>query len=171
MQLRDLRKQFKWRHLRAKRKKKGLEEVQDRYSFLPPFLCQSSPSGIPCPIRKSDLLLAYPSSLKPTFYTAAAAAAKSCQSCLTLCDSIDGSPPGSPVPGILQARTLEWVAISFSNACKWKVKVKLLSHVRPSATPWTAAFQGPPSMGFSRPEYWSGVPLPSSALAINNSKH
>ena len=112
MQLRDLRKQFKWRHLRAKRKKKGLEEVQDRYSFLPPFLCQSSPSGIPCPIRKSDLLLAYPSSLKPTFYTAAAAA-KSCQSCLTLCDSIDGSPPGSPVPGILQARTLEWVAISY----------------------------------------------------------
>ena len=89
-----------------------------------------------------------------------AAAAKSLQSCPTLCDPIDGSPPGSPVPGILQARTLEWVAIAFSNAWKWKVKVKSLSHVRPSATPWTAAFQAPPSMGFSRQEYWSGVPLP-----------
>ena len=70
----------------------------------------------------------------------AIAIAKSLQSCLTLCDPIDGSPPGFPVPGILQARTLEWVAISFSNAWKWKVKVKLLSHVRPSVTPWTAAF-------------------------------
>ena len=69
--------------------------------------------------------------------------------------------PGSPIPGILQARTLEWVAISFSNATKWKVKLKLLSRVQPSATPWTAAFQAPPSMGFSRQEYWSGVPLPS----------
>ena len=57
------------------------------------------------------------------------AAAKSLQSCLTLCDPIDGSPPGSPVPGILQARTLEWVAISFSNAWKWKVEVKSLSRV------------------------------------------
>ena len=76
--------------------------------------------------------------------------AKSLKSCPTLCDPIDGSPPGSPVPGILQARTLEWVAISFSNAWKWKVKVKSLSHVRPSATPWTAAHQAPPSMGFSR---------------------
>ena len=75
-----------------------------------------------------------------------------------LCDPIDGSPPDSPIPGILQARTLEWVAISFSKAWKWKVKVKSLSHVRPSATPWTAAFQAPPSMGFSRQEYWSGVP-------------
>ena len=91
----------------------------------------------------------------------AAAAAKSLQSCLTLCDSIDGSPPGSPIPGILQARILEWVAISFSNTWKWKVKVKLLSCVRLLATPWTAAYQGPPSMGFSRQEYWSGVPLPS----------
>ena len=87
--------------------------------------------------------------------------AKSLQSCLTLCDPIDGSPPGPTVPGILQARTLEWVAISFSNAWKWKVKVESLSRVRPSATPWTAAFQAPPSMGFSRQEYWSGVPLPS----------
>ena len=92
---------------------------------------------------------------------AAAAAAKSFQSCPTLSDPIDGSPSGSPVPGIPQARTLEWVAISFSNAWKWKVKVKSLSHVWPSATPWTAAFQAPPSMGFSRQEYWSGVPLPS----------
>ena len=67
----------------------------------------------------------------------------------------------APVPGILQARTLEWVAISFSNAWKWKVKVKSLSHVRLFATPWTAAHQVPPSMGFSRQEYWSGLPLPS----------
>ena len=89
------------------------------------------------------------------------AAAKSLQSCPTLCDPIDGSPPGPPVPGILQARTLEWVAISFSNAGKWKVKVKSLSRVRLLATPWTAAHQAPPSMGFSRQEYWSGVPLPS----------
>ena len=88
--------------------------------------------------------------------TAAAAAAKSLQSCLTLCDPIDGSPPGFPVPGILQARTLQRVAISFSNAWKWKGKVKLLSRVWPSATPWTAAHQAPPSMGFSRQEYWSG---------------
>ena len=92
---------------------------------------------------------------------AAAAAAKSLQSCLTLCDPIDGSPPGSPVPGILQARTLEWVAISFSNAWKWKVKGKLLSCVQLLATPWTVAHQAPLSMGFSRQECWSGVPLPS----------
>ena len=91
----------------------------------------------------------------------AAAAAKSLQSCLTLCDPTDGSPPSSPVPGILQARTLEWVAISFSNAGKWKVKVKLLSRSRLLVTPGTAAHQAPPSMGFSRQEYWSGVPLPS----------
>ena len=93
----------------------------------------------------------------------AAAAAKSLQSCPALCDPIDGSPPGSPVPGILQARTLEWVAISFSNAWKWKVKVKLPSHIRLwlFMTPWTAAYQAPPSMGFSRQEYWSGLPLPS----------
>ena len=92
---------------------------------------------------------------------AAAAAAKSLQSCPTLCDPIKGRPPGSPVPGILQTRTLEWVAIFFFNAWKWKVKVKSLSHVRLFATPWTAAYQAPPSMGFSRREYWSGVPLPS----------
>ena len=95
------------------------------------------------------------------FCVSYAAAAKLLQLCPTVCDPIDGSPPGSPVPRILQARTLEWVAIPFSNAWKWKVKVKSLSHVRPSATPWTAAFQAPPSMGFSRQDYWSGVPLPS----------
>ena len=89
------------------------------------------------------------------------AAAKSLQLCPTLCDPIDGSPPGSPVPGILQARTLEWVAISFSSAWKWKVKVKSLSRVRLLATPRTAAYQAPASMGFSTQEYWSGVPLPS----------
>ena len=89
------------------------------------------------------------------------AAAKSLQSCPTLWDPIDGSPSGPAVPGILQARTLEWVAISSSNAWKWKVKVKSLSRVRLLVTPWTAAYQAPPSMGFSRQEYWSGVPLPS----------
>ena len=93
------------------------------------------------------------------------AASKSLQSCPTLCDPINGSPPGSAVSGILQARTLEWVAISFSNAGKWKVKVKLLSRVRLLATPWTTAYQAPPSMGFSRQEYWSGVPLPSPIYA------
>ena len=92
---------------------------------------------------------------------AAAAAAKSLQSCLTQCDSIDSSPSGSTVPGILQARMLEWVAISFSNAWKWKMKVKSLSRVRLLVTPWTAAYQAPLSMGFSRQEYWSGFPLPS----------
>ena len=91
----------------------------------------------------------------------AAAAAKSLQLCPTLCDPREGSPPGSPVPRILQARILEWVAISFSNAWKWKVKVKSLSHVWLFTTPWTAAYQAPPSMVFSRQEYWSGVPLPS----------
>ena len=95
---------------------------------------------------------------------AAAAAAMLLQLCPTLCDPIDGSPPGSPIPGILQARTLEWVAISFSNAWKWKVKVKSLSCVQLLATSWTAAHQAPLSMGFSRQEYWSGVPLPSPNL-------
>ena len=103
----------------------------------------------PCCEMKSSLL---PSRLSLS---------KLLQSCPTLCDSIDGSPPGSAIPGILQARTLEWVAISFSNAWKWKVKVKLLSCVQLLATPWTAAYQAPPSMGFFRQEYWSGVPLPS----------
>ena len=92
--------------------------------------------------------------------------AKSLQSCLTLCDPIDGSPPGSPVPGILQARALEWVAISFSDACKWKVKVKSLSRVQLFVTAWTAAYQAPLSVRFSRQEYWSGVPSPSPLLMV-----
>ena len=100
-----------------------------------------------------------------SIYAPAAAAAKSLQSCPTPCDPIDGGPLGSPVPGILQARTLEWVAISFSNAWKGKVKVKSLSHVRLFVTPWSAAYQAPLSMGFSRQEYWSGVPLPSPIYA------
>ena len=89
----------------------------------------------------------------------AAATAKSLQSCPTLYYPIDSSPSGSPVPGIVQARILKWVAISFSSAWKWKVKVKSLSRVRLFATPWTAIHQAPPSMGFSRQEYWSGLPL------------
>ena len=103
---------------------------------------------------------------------AGAAAAASLKSCLTLCDPRDSSPPGASVPGILQARTLEWVAMSFSNAWKWKVKVKSLSRVQLFATPWTAAYQAPPSMGFSRQEYWSGVPLPSpiQLLALFNNE-
>ena len=101
---------------------------------------------------------------------AAAAAAKSLQSYPTLCDPIDGSPPGSPIPGILQARTLEWVAISLSNAWKWKVKGKSLSRVRLFATPWTAAHQASPSMGFSRQERRSGLPLPSPSEIATNSK-
>ena len=100
----------------------------------------------------------------------AAAAAKLLQSCPTLCDPVDGSPPGSPIPRILQARTLEWVAISFSNAWKWKVKVKSLCRARLLATPWTAASQAPPSMGFSRQEYLSGVPLPYPNMYVRKGK-
>ena len=104
-----------------------------------------------------------------------AAAAKSLQWLPTLYDPIDGSPPGSPVPKILQARTLEWVAISFSNAWKWKVKGKSLCHVWLFVTPWTAAYQAPPSMGFSRQEYWSGeTPLArdkSSSHSHQNKGH
>ena len=115
--------------------------------FQKPILC--NPTGCPTIKFNSD----------PIYL--AAADAKLLQSCLTLCNPRDSSPPSSPVPGILQARTPEWVAISFSNAWKWKVKVKSLSHVRLLATPWTAAQQAPPSMGFSRQEYRSGLPLPS----------
>ena len=110
------------------------------------------------------------------WYNMVYAAAKSLQLCLTLCDPIDGSPPGSPIPGILQARTLEWLAISFSNAWKWKVKVKslrlstwkLYSRVRLLATPWTAVYQASLSMGFSRQEYWSGVPLPTPNMVYTH---
>ena len=107
--------------------------------------------------------------VKDNTNTDAAAAAKSLQSCPTLCNPIDGNPPGSPVPGILQARTLEWVAISFSNTLKWKNKVKSLSRVELLAIPWTAAHQAPQSMGFSRHEYWSGLPLPSPNTNTTNS--
>ena len=96
-------------------------------------------------------------------------AAKSLQSCLTLCNPTDVSPPGSPISGILQAGTLEWVAISFSNAWKWKMKVKPLSRVRLLATPWTTAYEAPP-MGFSRQEYWSGLPLPSPTVRSTGAK-
>ena len=106
-----------------------------------------------------------------TFQSYAAAVAKSLQLCPTLCDPIDGSPPGSTVPGILQARTLEWVAISFSNSWKWKVKVKSLSRIRPSATPWTAAHQAPLSMGFSRQECWNGVPLTSPSQSYKSMRN
>ena len=112
--------------------------------------------------------------LKKIFFkllaAAAAAAAKLLQSCPTLGNPRDGSPPDSTVPGILRARTLECVAISFSNAWKWKVKVKSLSHVRLLATLWTAAYQAPLSMGFSRQEYWSGVPLPSPLSYLPDTK-
>ena len=83
------------------------------------------------------------------------------QLCPTLSDPMDYSLPDSSIHGIFRARVLEWGAIVFSNAWKWKVKVKSLSCVQLLATPWTAAYQTPPSMGFSRQEYWSGVPLPS----------
>ena len=88
-------------------------------------------------------------------------ATKLLQSPLTLYNPIDGSPPGSPIPGILQARILEWVSISFSSAWPWKVKVKLLSHVRLVVNSWAAAYQAPPSIGFFRQEYWSGLPFAS----------
>ena len=107
-------------------------------------------------LQMNSLLLSHPG--KPQIVYAAAAA-KSLQSCPTLYDPMDGSPSGSTIPGILQARTLGQVAISFSSAWKWKVKVKSLSRVRLLTTPWTAAYQAPPPMGFSRQEYWSGVPL------------
>ena len=111
--------------------------------------------------RQSQFLILTPQ-------VAAVAAAKSLQSCLTLCDPIDGSPPGCPVPGILQARMLEWVAISFSNAWKWKVKVKSLSRVWLLVTPWTQAHQVPPSMGFSRQE-WGAIAFstPSCWWSLN----
>ena len=143
------------------------------------FLTYSIKTGLPWHQNQTDIththtqlsiyLSTYHLSIYPsiTIEYATAAAAKSLQSCPTLCDPIDSSPPGSPIPGILQARTLEWVAISFSNACKWKMKVKSLSRVRLLATLWTAAHQAPPSMGFSRQEYWSGVPLPSPLLSID----
>ena len=114
-------------------------------------------------------LISYPElSEEGILNSPAAAAAQLLQSCLTLCYPIDGSPPGSVVPVILQARILEWVVISFSHAWKWKMKVKMLSRVRLLATPRTAAYPAPLFMGFSRQEYWNGLPLlsPSTALRI-----
>ena len=132
------------------------------------WVASPPPGNLPVPgIKPTSLMSLAGGSLplappgQPQITLHAAAAAKSLQSCPTLCSPIDGSPPGSPVPGILQARTLEWVAISFSNAWKWKVKVKLLSRAWLFTTPWTAAYHAPPSMGFSRQEYWSGLLLPS----------
>ena len=139
--------------------------LQNPYQTVPfPWLStDNSRSPCCCSVAKWCLILCDSLDYSiPGF--AAAAAAKLLQSCLTLCNPIDGSPPGSPVPGILQARTLEWVAISFSNAWKWKVKGKSLSRVRLLATPWTAAYQALLSMGFSRQEYWSGVPLPYPSI-------
>ena len=112
--------------------------------------CLSLRTGSITPAAKTKRLRNCFSSISWMCVYAAAAAAKSLQLCLTLCDPIDGSPPGSAIPGILQARTLEWVAIAFSNAWKWKVKVKLLSCIRLLVTSWTTAYQAPPSMGFSR---------------------
>ena len=128
------------------------------------FIFQSSQSGMPYSIKipfNEWMTIYMPGSSFIQVLGRAAAAAKLLQSCPTLCDPIDSSPPGSPVPGVLQARTLECVAISFSNARKWKVKVKSLSRVWLLAIPWTAAYRAPPSMGLSRQEYWSRVPLPS----------
>ena len=138
------------------------------------FLPNNCPDVLPA---QGDSILTLPTwiwcfgSQYKDFSAAAAAAAKSLQSCPTLWDPIDGSPWGSPVPGILQARTLEWVAISFSNAWKWKVKVKSLSRVQLFTIPWTAAHQAPPSMGFSRQENWSGVPLPSPDFNARKEKY
>ena len=124
-----------------------------------PSLSQENPLEKEIAIHSSILAQEIPCTEEPA---AAAAAAKSHQSCPTLCDPLDGSPPGFSIPGILQASTLEWVAISFSNAWKGKVKVKSLSRIWLLVTPWTAAYQAPLSVGFSRQEHWSGVPLPSS---------
>ena len=125
------------------------------------------------PLKRSKLLILLHHLLwleKATWNIFAAAAAKSLQLCSTLCDPIDGSPPGSPIPGILQARTLEWVAISFCNAGKWKVKVKSLSRVQLLVTPWTEVYQVPLSIWFSRQEYGSGLPLLSPEAFLLQSK-
>ena len=136
--------------------------------LVAPWLCDHLLPVCPCVFSRlfPVCVCVCVSKLPLGYWITATATAKSCQSCPTLCNPIDGSPPGSPVPGILQARILDWVAISFSNAWKWKMKVKSLSRVQLLATPWTAAYQAPPSMGFSRQEYWSGVPLPSPGCWI-----
>ena len=96
-----------------------------------------------------------------------AAAAKLLQSCPTLCDPIDGSPPGFPIPGILQARTLEWVAIFLLQCVKVKSESEVAQSCPTLVTPWTAAYQAPLSMVYSRQEYWSGVPLPSPKSLVS----
>ena len=103
--------------------------------------------------------------------SAAAAAAKSFQSCPTLCNPIDGSPTGSPIPGILQARTLEWVGHFLLQCMKVKSESEVIQSCPTLATPWTAAYQAPPSMGFSRQKYWTGVPLPSLLWALRYYKY
>ena len=134
------------------------------------FSFSTSPSNeysglISCTIDWFDLLAVLRNS-QDWIFSSTTVAAKSLQSCPTLCDPIDSSPPGSLIPGILQASTLEWVAISFSSAGKWKVKGKSLSRVRLFETPWTVAYQAPPPMGFSRQEYWNGVPLLSPIISL-----
>ena len=131
---------MEWNHLHS-------WNLETYCSHGPSMIKRCWPSGTN--IENRSLLKSWECAVKESLLTAAA---KSLQLCPTLCH---------PSPGILQARTLEWVAISFSSAWKWKVKVKSLSHVWLFVIPWTAAHQAPPSMGFSRQEYWSGVPLPS----------
>ena len=142
------------------------KEMATRSSMLAWKIPWKEPGRLQSTTRGSKKLdmneqLSTPVRTEVPIYSWTAAAAKLLQLCPTLCDPIDGLLPGSPVPGILQARTVEWVAISFSSVWKWKVKVKSLSHVGLLATSRTAAYQAPPLMGFSRQEYWSGVPLPS----------
>ena len=159
-----------WQHTASFRNIQGESHLMEDVALSTPQMSSGHPQTLTSPYIHPPSH----SSTQETYImvsTTAAAAAKSLQSCLTLCDPIDGSSPGSPVPGILQARTLEWVAISFSNAWKWKVKVKSLSRIQPSATPWTAAYQAPPPMGFSRQEYWSGVPLPSLISTTHSSNY
>ena len=135
------------------------------WNWLVAYPCNPKDSQESSPLpqfkRINSLVLSFLYNPTLTSIHASAAVAKLLQSCLTLANPINGSPPGSLVPGILQAGTLKWVAISFSNAWRGKVKVRSLSHVWLLATPCTRTYQGPPSMGFSRQEYWSGVPLPS----------
>ena len=145
-------KKKSWYISRSRMQSKANRSLDTALPLLPPGPLQKQHTGFKLVWGLLIIPLLFP------------AAAKSLQVCLALCDPIDGSPSGSPVPGILQPRTLEWVAISFSSAWKWKVKVKSLSRVRLLATPWTTAYQAPLSMGFSRQEYWSGMPLPSLLL-------
>ena len=148
--------------------RRHLTRINQPLYFLGRGILSSQCLLLPAPPFTPQFLALY---LWPWPLPLAAATAKSLQSCLTVCDPVDGSPPGSPVPGILQARTLECVASSFSNAWKWKVKVKSFSWVWLFATPWTAAYQAPPSMGVSRQEYWSGSPFPSPFFPLVTPKY